>query len=82
MDALAGVVRGDATGGADLLAVSLDGVGRLDSLAVAAWPGLGRGTIVRFMLGDVSKDLGVTAAGLRARIGSDGGLCCSDDGPS
>lgn len=82
MDALAGVVRGDETGGADLLLVNFDGVGRLDSLAVAAWPCLGRGTTVRFRLGDVSKGLGVTAAGLRARMGSDGGLCCSDDGPS
>lgn len=72
-----GVTRGDpATGvmrgeGADLLATSLEGVGRLDSLAVDAWPGLGRWT-VRF--GEAPMALGVTAG---VRLMRSGGLSCS-----
>jgi hypothetical protein len=70
---LPGVIRGE---GADLLATSLEGVGRLDSLAVEAWPGLGRCT-VRF--GEAPIALGVTAGLGRTRSG---GLSCSIDARS
>jgi hypothetical protein len=70
--ALEGVVRGDA---AALTAAILDGVGRLPSLAVAAWQGLALGA-VRF--GDAAIVLGVMAFVFWVSPGLD----CSVEGPS
>lgn len=68
----AGLTRGE---GADLAVVSFDGEGRLDSLAVAVWPGLGLWAV---RLAEVPVIVFGVTAGLDRTFA--GGLPFSEDG--